>query len=81
MVEEEFRYQTEDCVVVCPQCQASSAEDLQPTLKTLAGCPNCKQDIDEDGELSGVGDAILSALSRRYGSAVVWQEWKAISAP
>ncbi|WP_164929318.1 hypothetical protein [Gloeobacter violaceus] len=78
-MEEEFRYQTEDCVVVCPECQASSAGDLQPTLKRLAGCQNCKQDIDEDGELSGVGDAILSALSRRYGSAVVWQEWKAIS--
>ncbi|WP_041244016.1 hypothetical protein [Gloeobacter kilaueensis] len=80
MEEEPERYQTEDVIVTCPFCQATSSGDLHETVALLAACEHCRLDIAEDGEHSGFGDAVLSGLSRRFGSKETWAAWRQATA-
>lgn len=74
---EEFVPATEEpAVVTCPFCGAASDEDLPSTMARLASCEHCTLDIGEDGEHAGFGDAIFSALSRRFGRAATIAAWK-----
>ncbi len=64
-VEESYQY--EPVVVRCPFCQATSSGELDATVALLAACVHCSQDIEEDGEHTGYGAAILGLLASRFG--------------
>jgi hypothetical protein len=75
MEEQEFRFVAEEAVIVCPFCQAASDGELHTTIAAMLVCEHCPKDIEEDGEHTGFGDAILSMLSRRFGAETARRIW------